>query len=210
MASLDPPLHERIYAGLKADYLAGEFIPGRRIDLQDLADRHRSSKTPVREAAFILVGEGLFRHHADGGFVVPILNGTDLIEMHEWHLNLVLAAALTLSETAIQTILQKFPRPDGSLSAVKVALLTGDFFTSLVAATGNSLAAIEVRKINDRLHYYRITEIGEAKSASRELEILTNSGVANVHKAIRRRLAAYHRRRIDHLVQSVGDVSFDK
>jgi DNA-binding GntR family transcriptional regulator len=205
MASLDPPLHERVYAGLKADYLAGEFLPGRRIDLQDLADRHRSSKTPVREAAFILVGEGLFRHHADGGFVVPILNDADLIEMHEWHLNLVLAAALILSETAIQTILQEFPRLDSSLSAVKVALLTGDFFTSLAAATGNSLAAIEVRKINDRLHYYRIAEIGEAKSISRELEILTNPGVVNVHKAIRRRLAAYHRRRIDHLSHSAGN-----
>lgn len=206
MASLDPPLHERVYAGLKADYLAGEFLPGRRIDLQDLADRHRSSKTPVREAAFILVGEGLFRHHADGGFVVPILNDADLIEMHEWHLNLVLAAALILSETAIQTILQEFPRLDDSLSAVKVALLTGDFFTSLAAATGNSLAAIEVRKINDRLHYYRIAEIGHAKSTSRELEILTNPGAVNVHKAIRRRLTTYHRRRIDRLIHSIGNL----
>jgi DNA-binding GntR family transcriptional regulator len=204
MVFLDPPLHERVYAGLKANYLAGDFIPGRRIDLQDLADRHRSSKTPVREAAFILVGEGLFRHHADGGFVVPILNGTDLTEMHEWHLHLVLAATLVLNETAIQTLLKAFPRLEGAPSAVKVALLTGDFFTSLAAATGNSFAAIEVRKLNDRLHYHRIAEIGDAKSACRELEILTNSGVRNVHKAMRRRLAAYHRRRIDRLMHSVG------
>jgi DNA-binding GntR family transcriptional regulator len=65
---MDPPLQERVYLGLKADYLAGHFVPGKRIDIQDLANRHHSSKTPVREAAFIFVGEGLFMHHGDGGF----------------------------------------------------------------------------------------------------------------------------------------------
>lgn len=205
MASLDPPLHERVYAGLKADYLAGAFIPGKRIDLQDLADRHRSSKTPVREAAFILVGEGLFRHHADGGFVVPILSRIDLIEMHEWHLQLVSAAALVLNESVIEAILQEFPSIDGAPSANKVAILTGEFFISLAKATGNGFASVEVRRINDRLHYYRIAETVDAKMACRELEMLTNSSVLNVRKAMRRRLAAYHQRRIVHLTNSGGD-----
>src|SRR3546814_19064250 len=59
MSAMDPPLHERVYEGLKEDYLAGHFVPGKKIDIQDLATRHRSSKNPVREAAFIMVGEGL-------------------------------------------------------------------------------------------------------------------------------------------------------
>src|SRR3546814_7321813 len=72
MSAMDPPLHERVYEGLKEDYLAGHFVPGKKIDIQDLATRHRSSKTPVREAAFIMVGEGLLVHHSDGGFLVPV------------------------------------------------------------------------------------------------------------------------------------------
>jgi DNA-binding GntR family transcriptional regulator len=61
MSAMDPPLQERVYLGLKNDYLAGHFVPGKRIDIQDLATRYRSSKTPVREAAFILVGRGFSR-----------------------------------------------------------------------------------------------------------------------------------------------------
>lgn len=196
MAAFDPPIHERVYGGLKADYLAGDFIPGKRIDLQDLADRHRSSKTPVREAAFILVGEGLFRHHADGGFVVPTLDVPDLIEMHEWHLQLVLAAVLVLDGPAIQSVLQEFPGISGLLSPVQLAALTGDFFTSLAAATRSTRASVDVRRLNDHLHYYRIAEFAGAKNARTELKILLSPSARDLRKVLRRRLITYHRRKI--------------
>src|SRR3546814_20526648 len=56
MSAMDPPLHERVYEGLKEDYLAGHFVPGKKIYIQDLATSNRSSKTLVREAAFIKIG----------------------------------------------------------------------------------------------------------------------------------------------------------
>src|SRR3546814_8692631 len=91
MSAMDPPLHERVYEGLKEDYLAGHFVPGKKIDIQDLATRHRSSKTPVRETAFIMVGEGLLVHHSDGGFLVPVREPGELIELLAWHMQLIAA-----------------------------------------------------------------------------------------------------------------------
>lgn len=203
MSAMDPPLQERVYHGLKADYLAGHFVPGKRIDLQDLANRHHSSKTPVREAAFILMGEGLFKHHADGGFLVPILEPAELIELLDWHMRLLIAALTTLKESVVRRALQPFSIPGGGTSAVSVALRATEIFSSLAEATGNRQATGEVRRLNERLHYSRITETAESTHAEKELAIFASMEVGNFHKATRRRIEAYHMRKIDRQLQII-------
>src|SRR3546814_1258511 len=106
MSAMDPPLHERVYEGLKEDYLAGHFVPGKKIDIQDLATRHRSSKTPVREAAFIMVGEGLLVHHSDGGFLVPVREPGELIELLAWHMQLIAATRSEEHTSELQSLMR--------------------------------------------------------------------------------------------------------
>lgn len=207
MAAMDPPLQERVYLGLKADYLAGHFVPGKRIDLQDLANRYRSSKTPVREAAFILVGEGLVTHHEDGGFVVPILSPVELVELLVWHMRLVLESASSLKETTLRQTLRQYSGFDGNASAMDAAIMTTEIFTSIAEATGNRLASIEVRRLNQRLHYSRIADPLEPALAEKELGILTNLDVTNLHKAMRRRIEAYHLRKIGHQRKLIQEAS---
>lgn len=198
MSAMDPPLQERVYAGLKADYLAGHFVPGKRIDLQDLANRHRSSKTPVREAAFILVGEGLLTHHADGGFLVPVLAPTDTIELLEWHMQLMLTTISALKETVVRSVLSQYSSKGTVLSAVEVANRTMEFFTSMASAIGNREASAQVRLVNERLHYIRIANYENPILAEKELAALTSLNVKDVQKATRRRVETYHLRKILH------------
>lgn len=198
MSAMDPPLHERVYVGLKADYLAGHFVPGKRIDIQDMADRHHSSKTPVREAAFILVGEGLFTHHIDGGFLVPIIAPNDLIELLIWHQQLMLTTLLNLKETALRSALRKYTGPSETPAAVTVANLTAQIFTSIADATGNQQASIQIRRLNERLHYSRIAEDVDPATAVKELATLANVEISNLQKSTRRRVEVYHMRKIAH------------
>jgi len=198
MSAMDPPLQERVYLGLKADYLAGHFVPGKRIDIQNLANRHHSSKTPVREAAFILVGEGLFTHHADGGFLVPIIEPAELVEILEWHMQLIMAAISSLKESTLRRTLQQYSDPSGEPSGVAVANLATDIFASLADATGNRQASIQVRRLNERLHYSRIVDAIDPALATKELGILASQDVTNFPKATRRRVEAYHLRKIAH------------
>lgn len=205
MSAMDPPLQERVYLGLKADYLAGHFVPGKRIDLQELATRHHSSKTPVREAAFILVGEGLFVHHVDGGFLVPTLEPSDLIEFLSWHMQLILASISGLKEAALRRALQQYSNGVDGESSVDFAARAMEIFTSLVEAGGNKQASIYVRRLNERIHYARIADAAQPAVAARELSALADMRVSDFRKALRRRIEAYHLRKIDrqqHIIQS--------
>ncbi|WP_162232669.1 GntR family transcriptional regulator [Sphingomonas sanxanigenens] len=195
---MDPPLHERVYEGIKEDYLAGHFVPGKRIDIQDLATRHRSSKTPVREAAFILVGEGLLTHHSDGGFLVPIFEPAELIELLALHMQMMATTLSSLRESAIRGVLLQTPTLGPRPSAVAVANQATGIFASLAEATRNHQASLLIRGLNERLHYARIAEAVEPAMAEKELATIVDTNVASLSKAMRRRIEAYHMRKIAH------------
>jgi DNA-binding GntR family transcriptional regulator len=198
MSAMDPPLQELVYLGLKADYLAGHFIPGKRIDIQYLANRHHSSKTPVREAAFILVGEGLFIHHVDGGFLVPVPEPPEIMELLKWHMQIIMACISGLGEPALRRALQQQSTIVADSSAVALASRAMEIFTSLADAGGNNQASTHIRRLNERLHYARIADAAEPKIAEKELSALTSPQVADFRKALRRRIEAYHVRKICH------------
>jgi len=199
MSAMDPPLHERVYDGLKKDYLAGHFVPGKRIDMQALATRYRSSKTPVREAAFILVGEGLLTHHADGGFLVPMLAPAELAELLSWHMQLMLTLLSNLRESAMRAALRRNTTVDVQPSQVALAHLAAEIFVSLADASGNPQASTQVRRLNERLHYSRIADAADPAGTEKELITFSNLDVVSLQKATRRRIETYHMRKIAHL-----------
>ncbi len=198
MGAMDPPLHERVYEGLKEDFLAGRFVPGKKIDIQELATRHRASKTPVREAAFILVGEGLLTHRADGGFLVPISEPDEQIELLAWHMQLMNSTLSSLRESAIRRAFQQSLTLAPTPSPASVAKLASAIFTSLVDAIGNRQASSDVRRLNERLHYSRMADATDPRNAEKELAVIANLDVVNLPKAARRRIESYHLRKIDH------------
>lgn len=204
MAAMDPLLQERVYHALKADYLAGMFVPGRRLDVQELAARHRASKTPVREAACIMVGQGLLVHHPDGGFTVPVDEPGDVIELHECHMQMILAIISGLKESGLRRTLLRFADMVIAQTMIDVSRNTTEIFVALSANTGNRRLAADVRRTNERLHYVRIAEPFSPLTAIKELQNFISTDVKDLHKSMRRRVESYHLRRIDRLKRSAG------
>lgn len=197
--ALDPLLQERVYHALKADYLAGVLVPGRRLDVQLLADRLRSSKTPVREAACIMVGQGLLAHHRDGGFTVPVDEPGLLIELQTWHMHMILAILSRLKETDLRLAIQRIPARHFDGTPVAVSTRAAEIFIGLAETASNRWALMDVQRLNDRLHYFRLQDAIRPEAAWRELQILIKADVADLQKSMRRRIESYHRRRIEQL-----------
>lgn len=198
MSAFDPITQERVYRALKADYLAGHFSAGAKLDIQVLADRYRSSKTPAREAACRLLGEGLIEPHPDGGFRIALDEPDDLIELYAWNMHLVLSLIHGARESVLRQILDRFAGAALGSTPAELATQTGAIFLAFAESTGNSRAVASIMGLNGRLLYARIAEIRDVREAGRELRTLTNSGVAGVQKNIRRRIETYHERRIRH------------
>ncbi len=68
---------------LRAAILSGELAPGTRLSVPELAKRLEVSRSPVREAVLLLVGEGLAVEHTRRGVEVARLELADLLELYE-------------------------------------------------------------------------------------------------------------------------------
>ncbi|WP_198046046.1 GntR family transcriptional regulator [Novosphingobium aquimarinum] len=197
MSAMDPPLQEMVYRSLKEDYAAGVFSPGRRLDVQEIADRHRSSKTPAREALCRLMGEGLIEPHPDGGLRLSHYNGEKLIQLYAWNMSLLMGLVHDVRLPALKRAIEEATPQTLPQTPVGVTQAVGSLFLSLASATGNEFAISSVNNLNERLHYIRIGEIQDLGDAVKEVRTLTNVSVADLQKSMRRRLEAYHMRRID-------------
>ena len=199
MAAAMPYVQERIYTALKADYMAGIFTPGRRLDIQEIADRHSASKTPVREAACILVGQGIFVHHSESGFMVPDMAPAIIADQHAWHMQMLIAIVAGLKSSVLHSTLLRFDGAVGALGPVGIAQLTAEIFKSIAGATSNPRTLDDICLMNERLHYARIAEVTSVPAALVELRTLVKADVTDLQKNMRRRLESYHLRRIRRL-----------
>ena len=198
MAALDPITQERVYRALKAEYLAGRYSAGERFDIADIADRHGSSKTPVREAACRLMGERLVEPDSAGGFRVTVARPEELIHLYAWNAHLLLCLTQRIKRSVLTQALAQFSPDDIGDTPVDIAKLTGSIFLALATSTGNPEAAATILQINERLFYPRVDGATNVAEATRELRTMTNSDVVDVHKSIHRRIESYHERRIIH------------
>lgn len=71
MASGQSTTHARVYAGLKQALINGDFLPGQRLVVRQVAERFETSPMPVREALRQLVSDGALFDHPNRGVIVP-------------------------------------------------------------------------------------------------------------------------------------------
>lgn len=203
MAAIDPVTQERVYRALKNDYLAGHFHVGARLDLQNIADRLRASKTPVREAVHRLMGERLLEPDPDGGFRIVHAGPAELIRLYDWNAHLLTGLSQSIREPVLRQTLTRWTIPTGEEGAVHLAGRVGALFLALAEAHGNGEAISSISQLNARLFYVRIAEAADAPETLRELRILGNPAVTNLQKSMKRRLERYHERRIVPLQQAL-------
>jgi DNA-binding GntR family transcriptional regulator len=76
-------LSERLRESIEEEIATGRLLPGTRLDEVELATRFGVSRTPIREALRLLLGEGLVELRPQRGAVVAQATPQRLIEMFE-------------------------------------------------------------------------------------------------------------------------------
>jgi len=76
-------LSERLREAIEEEIATGKLLPGTRLDEVDLATRFGVSRTPIREALSLLLGEGQVENLHRRGTVVANFTPQRLIEMFE-------------------------------------------------------------------------------------------------------------------------------
>lgn len=101
MNSLDDIRVERVsdvvYRGLREAILSREFVPGARLDVDELAARLRVSRTPVKDAIAILSAQGLVEVVPRRGTFVRRLTARDISETFDVRSALEVMAAERLA-----------------------------------------------------------------------------------------------------------------
>jgi DNA-binding GntR family transcriptional regulator len=73
----------RVQAELREAILAGSLPPGARLRAEPLAERLRTSRTPVREALILLAREGLVDVEPRRGAIVRSFDAADLADLYD-------------------------------------------------------------------------------------------------------------------------------
>jgi DNA-binding GntR family transcriptional regulator len=76
-------LSERLRESIEEEIATGKLLPGSHLDEVELATRFGVSRTPIREALNLLLGEGLVESRPRRGAVVAQITPHRLIEMFE-------------------------------------------------------------------------------------------------------------------------------
>lgn len=148
-------LMELAYAEIKRRIVTLELKPGQRLDDYQLSTELTFSRTPVREAIFLLAAEGLVDIRSKAGFIVRPLDLLDIAHLFEAHIVLAkalarLAAArvtgdeLAAMESKAAEVIENIARRD----YLGITAANADLHRLEAAATHNEI----IRKMADSVH----------------------------------------------------------
>lgn len=184
------PAHvlEPTYQAIKQRLMAGQWPPGYHLDTARLADDLGVSKSPVRDSLNHLAGERLVAFEAGVGFHVPRLDETQLKDLLDLNLHLLLIA-VRYGLVIEPAIVAANDAPDSASRR----------FLRLARAAGNTEIAAAVASINARLSAVRRLEAKVLPDPSVMLEELdravsTRADIAVIDEILTR----YHDERKRH------------
>lgn len=192
---------ERLYELIKTELCRAHWRRDARVDLQSLADVHQISVTPVREIMFRLVGERLVTLAPYGGFAPSTLDPTDLAGLYAWNAHHLLAAVHLLTEAVLAQSLAPTVRMLDNPGQPDPVGIVEQLFRALGQATGLPEFVVQIDSANDRLRRARMAELRIVHQPLRELRTIVSGAGLDVKKNVRRRLIAYHRRRVEQAPQ---------
>jgi DNA-binding GntR family transcriptional regulator len=191
-----PALAETAYERIRRDVLFGDLAAAPRLAEQELAQRYRMSRTPVREALQRLAVAGFLESNATGGYIPHKVSARDVREIYELRMLLEpLAAQLAVDHVSPEqaTRLDFLSRAGWSAVQSKNELelpqLNAEFHSILATASGNATLARVISAITDRLAAHHIFATGDEE---RQSHLVTGHGeiVAALRAADRNAAAA--------------------
>ncbi len=103
------PMREELHKTVLERIVRGELRPGSRINESGLAEELGGSRTPLREALFLLESEGFVRAEMAKGFSVGALSGRDVREAYPilWTLE---ELALRVSTPVVYSLVERLAK----------------------------------------------------------------------------------------------------
>lgn len=182
------PAHvfEPTYDAIKRRLMTGAWTAGSRIEAARLAEELGVSMTPVRDSLYRLNGEQLVDFVPGEGFHAHRLTETELRDMLELHLILLLAALATALSDNSGTGPSDQDYPD-RISAL---------FLALARRSSNSEIVACIAALGDRLHLSRHFDEAILGPVAEELYALEAAVTGGASQAeVRKLLLRYHERR---------------
>jgi DNA-binding GntR family transcriptional regulator len=165
-----PNLSADVFSVLKERIIRWEYAPGHRFTEEGLCEEFGVSRSPVREALRMLVENSLVDKMPHKGYSVKRL---DLQEIHELY-----DVRMALETFVIERLTQsEYPEMEWkglyrTWKDLRKAAITNssdfaksdeDFHERLAIWTGNRTLLQQIRSIDERLHFIRMTDITTAE-----------------------------------------------
>lgn len=143
---------QTIYDRLRSDILSGTVRPGESLTEADLAKVFEVSRTPVREALYLLAKEGLVQRIAHRGYIVPELSLSEVLDLIELRILLEreavrLAAIRRGAETAAELERLNNAGLSGELPLLEV---DREYHRTIAHASGNRQLAEVLELVLDK------------------------------------------------------------
>lgn len=155
----------RIYRELKQDIVTCTLEPGLSISEQEMCDRYKASRTPVREACRKLCGEWLMHMIPFRGYSIPRLTVEEYRNLNELQTIVEPAAAALAAERATESQMKEieswagYEYHEGQKNSYYTFLEWNRNFHICIAASTRNDAFLEVvRNVQTRLmrYYYLV------------------------------------------------------
>lgn len=177
---------EPTYEAIKRRLKFGAWRSGTRLESSRIADELGVSVTPVRDCLYRLAGERMVDFGYGEGFHVHRLTETEMRDILELNLILLLAALATARGSPAEVT----PVTDD------LADRTAAIFASAARRSGNAELAAAIASFNDRLHLARRLDAEILDGTGQELDTLEDAFAGDqVGGDARNVLLRYHERR---------------
>ena len=157
------PLGDEVYEAIKDGILRGHLKPGERLIEEQLATSLGASRTPVRQAIYMLEREDLVERGDRGGFRVKPLSFQDIEEIFDLRYILeafaARKAAETISSQSLDLLRQHNDRFGQALKKGDTHLLPDlntSFHDALYQLSPNRRLMRSISDLRDHLYRYRV------------------------------------------------------
>jgi len=170
-------MSNRLREAIEEEITTGKLLPGSRLDESELAKRFNVSRTPIREAFNLLLGEGLIENRPGRGVLVTRATPQRLIEMFEVMAELEVMcarlAARRMSEEELAAIEAAHAACQGAVAARDADAYfyaNERFHYAIYTASHNSFLFEQAAALQRKLRPYRRLQLRVRNRIQRSFE----------------------------------------
>jgi DNA-binding GntR family transcriptional regulator len=170
-------MSDRLREAIEEEITTGKLLPGARLDEAELAKRFNVSRTPIREAFNLLLGEGLIENRAGRGALVARATPQRMVEMFEVMAELEVMCARLAARRMSE---EEFASIETAHAACRGAVAERDadayfyanerFHFAIYTASQNSFLFEEAAALQRKLRPYRRLQLRVRNRIQRSFE----------------------------------------